>query len=134
MRDCDGCECAPITDLCGAQRTAPRNRFSLPPLRGFAALARASGRLTSGTPSLTPLVLLKIICSGIWPAPSNQDLRYALYSEQSWKEKGGYSDEGYGLEDVDSGAEGAAAHTEGRLSRLLLQCLQLVSLPLYSVF
>lgn len=67
-------------------------------------------RLTSGTPSPAPLVILKIICSGIWLAPSNRDLRYALYSEESQKEKGGYSDEGYGLEDTESGVEGTAEH------------------------
>lgn len=78
---------------------------SLPPLHGFAAQARASGPSHQRNPLPASLVLLKIICTGIWLTPSNQDLRYALYSEQSRKEKGGYSDEGYGLEDTDSPAE-----------------------------
>lgn len=100
---------------------------SVLPFRLYVALPlrlRPVGRLTSGTPSPAPLVLLKVICSGIWLAPSNQDLRYALYSEQSRKEKGGYSDESYGLEDTESGVEGTALRTGGRLARLRLQCTQ----------
>lgn len=83
-----------------------------------------AGGLSSRTSSPAPLVLLKIICSGIWLAPSNRDLRYALYSEQSRKEKGGYSDESYGLEDTESGVEGTALRTGGQLARLRLQCTQ----------
>ncbi|KAK7832198.1 hypothetical protein U0070_015345, partial [Myodes glareolus] len=47
---------------------------------------------------------------------------FTNYALTSRKEKGGYSDQGYGLEDTESGVEGTAMRTGGRLARLRLQC------------